>query len=157
MRRRGRWAIAQRGAGRGDDPSPAGCSCNVAPGHCEPVTDVTGVAIRFPTATQVLVSIAPAELHRTKGHFVQRGLALTGVPAEAQRSGFGGERRRKGVNGAFRPKGGNGVHGLCDDAGMSRSDKGVHFPLITHHFPYAYAISHRISGIFSRLSTGINS
>ena len=52
--------------------------------------------------------------------------------------------------------------------GMSRSDKGVmagaggslstgHFPLITHHFPYAYAISHRISGIFSRLSTGINS
>ena len=29
------------------------------------------------------------------------------------------------MNGAFRPKGGNGVHGLCDDAGMSRSDKGV--------------------------------
>ena len=40
--------------------------------------------------------------------------------------GFGGERRRKEVNGAFRPKGGNGVHGLCDDAGMSRRDKGVH-------------------------------
>ena len=41
-----------------------------------------------------------------------------GVPAEAQRSGFGGERRRKGVNGAFRPKGGNEVHGLFDDVGM---------------------------------------
>ena len=42
-------------------------------------------------------------------------MAKLGVPAKAQRSGFGGERRSKGVNEAFRPKGGNGVHGLCDD------------------------------------------
>ena len=58
----------------------------------------------------------PTALHQSLrcpcGHHLPKG-----VPAEAQRSGFGGERRRKEVNGAFRPKGGNGVHGLFDDAG----------------------------------------
>ena len=51
-------------------------------------------------------------LRRPCGHHLPNG-----VPAEAQRSGFGGERRRKEVNEAFRPKGENGVHGLFDDAG----------------------------------------
>ena len=45
-------------------------SFDLLPGHCEPVTDVTGVAIRFPTAVEFQVSTAFSAAHRTKGPFV---------------------------------------------------------------------------------------
>ena len=67
--------------------------------------EAVGFYAAFPTALQ-------QSLRCPCGHHLPNG-----VPAEAQRSGFGGERRRKEVNEAFRPKGENGVHGLFDDAG----------------------------------------
>ena len=98
----------------------------------------------------------------------------TGSPPKPSASGFGGERRRKEVNGAFRLKGGNGVHGLFDDAGTSRSDKGVpvndafpvypyngqlpHEPLchLRCHLPLQGRLMFPLKGGTSRSDKGVN-
>ena len=47
------------------------------------------------------------------------GLASKGVPAEAQRSGFGGERSHSGMS-EFCPKGGTSGYGAYGDEGAIR-------------------------------------